>query len=82
MSQAAPSSDPGDPRRSGQRPTEAGRRRSRALVLGLIAAVIVGIFAVLLLITQCGSNADDVSQGQDTRPAADVVLDAGAPLAA
>jgi len=52
------------------------------LVLGLIAAVIVGIFAVLLLITQCGSNADDVSQGQDTRPAADVVLDAGAPLAA
>jgi hypothetical protein len=79
MSESAPSSGPEE---SGRRPTEAGPRRSRALVLGLILAVIVGIFVVMLLVTQCGSSADDVGQGDDPGPAVGIVVGAGSPFRA
>ncbi|MGY1802413.1 hypothetical protein ACI78T_03930 [Blastococcus sp. SYSU D00922] len=59
MSQAAPPPDGDDT----QRPrVGANPRRGRAVVIGTIVGVIVAIFAVLLLVTQCGSSADDVSQ--------------------
>ena len=35
-------------------------RRGRAVVIGTIVGVILAIFAVLLLVTQCGSSSDDV----------------------
>jgi hypothetical protein len=57
-----------------------GRRRARVLVPGVILAVILGIFAVLLLVTRCGSNADDVSQGNDSGPTGVAVVDAGSAL--
>lgn len=59
MSQAAPPPDGHDPERPR---VGANPRRGRAVVIGTIVGVIVAIFAVLLLVTQCGSSADDVSQ--------------------
>jgi hypothetical protein len=59
MSEAARPSDP-DP---SDRDRAAARRRMRAGIFGSIIAAILGIFAVLLLITQCGDSQDDVSLG-------------------
>ncbi len=78
MSQAAPTPDPDRPDRLGQHSTEAGRRRGKVLIPGVILAVMLGIVAVLLLITRCGSSVDDVSQGNDSRSTAvTAVVEAG-----
>jgi hypothetical protein len=51
------------------------------LIPGVVLGVILGIFAVLLLVTQCGSSADDVSQGDGSRTTAvSAAMDAGSPL--
>lgn len=63
MSEPQPPPDPDQPRHTGPQSTAAGRRRGRVLVPGVILGVILGIFVVLLLVTRCGSSADDVSQG-------------------
>jgi hypothetical protein len=81
MSEAAPTSDPHQPGRTGRQSTDGGRRRGRLLIPGVVLAVILGIFAVLLLVTRCGSGADEVSQGNDSGSAeGTVVMDTGSPL--
>lgn len=78
MPEDAPTSDPDRPTGSEAQSTPGGRRLARVLIPGTIVGVILGIFAVLLVITQCGSSADDVSQGMDPRSTeATAVLDAG-----
>jgi hypothetical protein len=81
MSEHQPASDPDQPRPTEPQSTQAGRRRGRVLVPGVILAVILGIFVVLLLVTRCGSSADDVSQGSPPGTAdVHAVIDAGSPL--
>jgi hypothetical protein len=63
MPDAPANSDTHRPDRTRPQSTEAGRRRGRVLIPGVILGVILAIFAVLLLITRCGSAADDVGQG-------------------
>ena len=55
-----PAREPEDDRTAGG--SGVNPRRGRAVVIGTVVGVIVAIFAVLLLVTQCGSSADDVSQ--------------------
>jgi hypothetical protein len=50
------------------------------LVPGVILAVILGVFAVLLLVTRCGSSADDVSQSNDAGLTGATVVDGGSAL--
>ncbi len=81
MSDTASTRDPEQPGHSGRPSSEAGRRRGRMLIPGVVLGVILGIFAVLLLVTQCGSSADDVSQGDGSRTTAvSAAMDAGSPL--
>ncbi len=47
--------DPQDPRR-GMRPRP---KRGRAVLLGTFAGLIVMVFAIILLVSQCGTGDDD-----------------------
>ncbi len=53
----SPSDEPDKPT---GRPTDAGRRRGRVLVPGVIVGVILFVFAFMLLVTRCGSSQDEV----------------------
>ncbi|TFV62155.1 UNVERIFIED_ORG: hypothetical protein E4P37_17840 [Bacillus sp. AZ43] len=65
-----------DPRdRAGARPTM-GRAKARALILGVIAAIIVGIFLFILLVSQIGSDGGDVDE-ENSGSAAVVLEGAG-----
>ena len=73
MSQAARPPEPDDSDRSGGR-SGMNPRRGRAAILGTVVVVILGIFAVLLLVTRCGDSADDVSGSGVSGPAEVVLL--------
>ena len=69
MSQAARTPEPEDPRR-GMRPRP---KRGRAVLLGTFAGLIVMVFAIMLLVSQCGTGDDDEVYDDDIRGAAVVV---------
>jgi hypothetical protein len=74
MAQAAPTPEPEDPRR-GMNPRP---KRGRALFLGTFAGLIVMVFAIILLVSQCGTDDDDEVYDDDNRGSA-LVVDAPLP---
>ncbi|MGY1653886.1 hypothetical protein [Geodermatophilus sp. SYSU D01119] len=75
MSQPASAPDPQDPRR-GMNPRP---KRGRAMFLGTFLGLIVLVFAIILLVSQCGTGDDDEVYEDDIEGAALVV---DGPLAA
>ena len=71
MSQAARPPDPDDPRRGMRvRP-----QRGRALFLGTFVGLLVLVFAIILLVSQCAPE-DDEQGGDDNASGVTVVVDA------
>jgi hypothetical protein len=77
MSQAARPSEPDDPRR-GMRPRP---KRGRAVLLGTFFGLIVMVFAIILLVSQCGTGDDDEVYEDDIEGSA-LVVDAPLPALA
>ena len=74
MSQAARPPDPDDPRRGMRvRP-----KRGRAMFLGTFVGLIVLVFAIILLVSQCGTDDEDEVYDDDVQGAA-LVVDAALP---
>ena len=69
MSQAARPPEPDDPRR-GMRPRP---KRGRAVLLGTFFGLIVMVFAIILLVSQCGTGDDDEVYDDDIQGVAVVV---------
>jgi hypothetical protein len=81
MSDNADISDSDRPGQFGRQTTPASRRRGKVLVPGVVLGVILGIFTVILLVTQCGGSSHDVGQGATrSRPAVTIAADGRSPL--
>ena len=74
MSQAARPPEPDDPRR-GMHPRP---KRGRAVLLGTFLGLIVMVFAIILLVSQCGTDDEDEVYDDDIQGAA-LVVDAALP---
>ena len=74
MAQPAPTPGPEDPRR-GMTPRP---KRGRALFLGTFLGLIVMVFAIILLVSQCGTDDEDEVYDDDVQGAA-LVVDAALP---
>ncbi|MGX5655340.1 hypothetical protein ACWKWC_11265 [Geodermatophilus nigrescens] len=72
MSHPAAAPDPEDPRR-GMNPRP---KRGRALFLGTFLGLIVMVFAIILLVSQCGTDDDDEVYDDDNQGLALVVDEA------
>ena len=71
MSQAARPPEPDDPRRGMRmRP-----KRGRAVLLGTFFGLIVMVFAIILLVSQCGTGDDDEVYEDDIEGSALVVVE-------
>jgi hypothetical protein len=79
MAEARRPPDPQDPRR-GMQPRP---KRGRAVLLGTFAGLIVLVFAIILLVSQCGTGDDDEVYDDDIQGVS-LVVDgvASPPLAA
>ncbi len=77
MSQAARPPEPDDPRR-GMHPRP---KRGRAALLGTFFGLIVMVFAIILLVSQCGTGDDDEVYEDDIEGSA-LVVDAPLPALA
>jgi hypothetical protein len=77
MSQAARPPEPDDPRR-GMHPRP---KRGRAVLLGTFFGLIVMVFAIILLVSQCGTGDDDEVYEDDIEGSA-LVVDAPLPALA
>ncbi|MGY1668722.1 hypothetical protein ACI79O_22830 [Geodermatophilus sp. SYSU D00696] len=75
MSQAARPPDPQEPRRGMPPPRP---RRGRAVFFGTFLALLVAVFAFILLVSQCGTGDDDEVYDDDVEGAA-LVVDVAAP---
>lgn len=60
MSSAEQTPEGRDPDRPSQGVTQSGRRRGRLLIPGVIIAVVVIVFAFMLLVSQCGGDSGSV----------------------
>ena len=76
MAEAPRTPDPQDPRR-GMHPRP---QRGRAVLLGTFAGLIVLVFAIILLVSQCGTGDDDEVYEDDIQGASLVVDRVASPL--
>ena len=75
MARTPSTPDPQDPRRG----VRSRPRRGRAVLLGTFAGLIVMVFAIILLVSQCGTGDDDEVYEDDIEGSALVVDGAPAP---